>query len=118
VPVHLVGSEYLVQDMPPVAGITIVGQEAGDDEEEILAQGKVSEVCKDSQLGDRGDQTGVTPSTALRVDEPRMGNPMSAYGDTVRGLEYRSAHAPPTGSGGHPDCATMRFTSSRLPCPA
>ena len=100
VPVHLVGSEYLVQDMPPVSGITIAGQEAGDGEEEILDQGRVPEVYQNSHLGDRGDQTAVTPSPALRVDEPRMGNPTSGYRDTVPRLEYRSAHAPPTGSGG------------------
>jgi hypothetical protein len=82
-PVHLVGSKYLIQNLPPVAGINIAKQEGGDDVEEIQAQGRSPVLCKTSHLGERGDPTGVTPSTALQFTDPSRGNPMGGYGTRV-----------------------------------
>jgi hypothetical protein len=59
VPVHLVGSKYLVQDLKSVEVIKIVEQDGGDCVEEVLAQGNVPVLRKTSQLGESGDQTGL-----------------------------------------------------------
>jgi hypothetical protein len=94
VPVHLVGSEYLIKDLPPVGVIRIMEQGGGDDVEEVLAQGSAPVLRKNSRLGERGDPTGVTPSLALQLTEPSRGNPISSYGVGVRGLEVRYAPSP------------------------
>jgi hypothetical protein len=38
VPVHLVGSEYLTEDLQPFEVIKIMEQEGGDDVEQLIAQ--------------------------------------------------------------------------------
>jgi hypothetical protein len=70
VPVHLVGSEYLTEDLPPFEVIKIMEQEGGDDVEQLIAQGSVPVLRNNSHLGERGDQKGVTTSTALQLTEP------------------------------------------------
>jgi hypothetical protein len=108
VPVHLVGTEYLIQDLPPVEVIKIMGPGDGDDVEEVLAQGSVPVLRKTARLGvpvlrktarlgERDDPTGVTASMALRFNEPSRGNSMGSYGAGFRRLELRSAPSPLTG---------------------
>jgi hypothetical protein len=75
VPVHLVGMEYLIQDLSPVEVIKIMGTGEGDDVEEVLAQGSVPVLRKTARLGERDDPTGVTAPIALQFNEPSMGIP-------------------------------------------
>jgi hypothetical protein len=99
VPVHLMGTEYLIKDLKPVEVSKIMGLGDGDDVKEVLAQGSVRVLRKIARLGERDDPTVVTASMALQFDEPSMGNPRAGYGAGVRRLEFRSAPSPLTGLG-------------------
>jgi hypothetical protein len=68
VPVHLVGTEFLIQDLPPVDVIKIMGPGDGDDVEEVLAQGSVPVLRKTARIGEPVDTTGATASMALQFN--------------------------------------------------
>jgi hypothetical protein len=88
VTVHLVGTEYLIQDLPPVEVIKIIGPGGGDDVEEVLAQGSVPVLRNTTRLGERDDPTGVTASMALQFNEPSMGIPGLVTGAESEGWKF------------------------------
>jgi hypothetical protein len=95
VPVHLVGTEYLVQELVPVLDVENDGRVEGDEVEEVVAQGRVPEFPRIPRVGNRGEQTGSTLLPARPVREPLSGG----FADTTRRLEYHASPAPTTEQG-------------------
>jgi hypothetical protein len=89
VPVQLVGSQYLVQDLQPVTVTNTPGVEGFEVEEEIVAQGTIpSVVVQSSPTGERGGPRNGTVSTSRVIDEPRQGDPDPGYSENISRRDY------------------------------
>jgi hypothetical protein len=101
VPVQLVGSQYLVQDLPPVTVTNPPGAEVVEVEEEIVAQGTIpSVVVQRSPAGERGGPRVGNLLPSLVIDEPRKGAPDSGYPGNISWMDYGESGPGPSGGVG------------------
>ena len=89
VPVQLVGSQYLVQDLPPIT-VTIAPGEIGFEvEEEVVAQGTCPSVeVQRYPPVTRGGLLGGTAPPSRVIDEPRPGDPLPGYPSNISWRDY------------------------------
>jgi hypothetical protein len=101
VPVQLVGSQYLVQDLPPVTITNPPGVEVVEVEEKIVAQGTIpSVVVHSSPTGERGGPSVGNLLPSRVTDEPRKGTPDSGYPGNISWMDYRESGPGPSGGVG------------------
>jgi hypothetical protein len=87
VPVQLVGSKYMVQDLPPVT--VTKGVEVFEVEEKIVAQGTIpSVVVQSSPTGERGVPRVGNLLPSRVIDERRKGVPNSGYPGNISWMDY------------------------------
>jgi hypothetical protein len=98
VPVQLVGSNYLVQDLPPVTATKPPGVEVFEVEEEIVAQGTIpSVVVQRSPTGEQGGPRVGNLLPSRVINEPMQRAPDSGYPGNISWRDYGESGLGPSG---------------------